>query len=187
MEEFELVKKIQNDDRDAFNDLVIAYQQKVFHIAYSMLFDYEDASDASQEVFVKIYRYINSFRFDSSLSTWIYRITKNVCYDFLRKKKVATVSLDNDSDDSPKPEITDNSNSPETIADAHDLQALVQSALKELDENSRFVITLYDIEGLSYDEISRILKLPLGTVKSRLNRAREKLKKILLPKRELFL
>ena len=179
-----MIELIQSGDRQAFNRLVTEYQQKVINISFGMLSDYEEACDAAQEVFVKIYRYIGGFRGDSSLSTWIYRITKNVCSDFLRKRRENAVSID---DSEKNIEINDNSFSPEHSAEKTERQRLLRSAISELDENSRTVIVLYEMEDMSYEEISKVLDMPVGTVKSRLNRAREKLKKILLPNKELFL
>ena len=186
MDEKQILKRIQAGDRFTFAELVETYQTKVIHISYSMLSDYEDACDAAQEVFVKVFRSAESFRGDSSLSTWIYRITKNVCTDFLRKRKETTVSIDEEKDDAPKYDIPDTSKSPEQISERNETQKLVREALSELDTDSRLIITMFDIEGLSYDEIAGVLKIPIGTVKSRLNRAREKLKKILLKKSEHF-
>ena len=185
MDDNRLMTLISHGDRQAFASLVDLYQTRVIHIAYGMLF--EDACDASQEVFVKIYRSADTFRSESTLSTWIYRITKNVCIDFLRKRKEATLSLDDNQDDAPKIEIEDRKFSPEENAETHEIQQLVHDAISQLDDNSRLIITMFDIDGLSYDEISSILEIPAGTVKSRLNRARSKLRKILSEKRELFL
>ncbi len=186
MDEKKLIKRIKSGDRYAFDELVREYQTKVIHIAYAMLSDYEEANDAAQETFVKVYRFVDNFRHDSSLSTWIYRITKNVCLDFLRKRKEATISIDEENEDGKRIEIEDSSKTPEKIAEENERRKLLRKALAELDDNSRMMITLYELEGMSYDEIADILKIPVGTVKSRLNRAREKLKKILFEKRELF-
>lgn len=186
MDEKKLIGLIQSGDRQAFNELVEIYQTKVIHISYGMLSDYEDACDAAQEVFVKVYRSIGNFRGDSSLSTWIYRIAKNVCMDFLRKRKEPSLSIDEEKDDGPKLEIEDNSKSPEQIAEKNEISRMVWSAVEKLDDKSRMIITMFDFEGLSYDEISAALEVPVGTVKSRLNRAREKLKKLLSENREHF-
>lgn len=187
MDEKQLIELIQSGDRQAFNELVERYQNKVIHLSYGMLSDYQDACDAAQEVFVKVYRSLDNFRGESSLATWIYRITKNVCADFLRKRKDHLVSLDEQNEEGIKIEIVDTSKSPEQIAEKKEIQRLVHEALKALDDNSKLIITMFDLEGLSYDEISIVLNLPIGTVKSRLNRAREKLKKNLAKNREHFL
>jgi len=187
MDEKALINKIHSGDRDAFNELVTGYQQRVFNISYSMLSDYEDAVDASQEVFIRVYRSIDKFRGESSLSTWIFRITKNICMDFLRKRKEASISIDKEDEEGQKMEIEDSSKSPEHIAEQNETAKIVRNAINELDDNSRLIITMFDLEGMSYDEISAVLKIPIGTVKSRLNRAREKIKKNLWEKREQIL
>lgn len=187
MDELLLIERIKAGDRQAFNVLIEMYQSKVIHFAYSMLSDYEDACDASQEAFIKIYKSLGAFRGDSKFSTWVYRITKNVCTDYLRKKKGKIVSIDEEKDDEPKLEIIDTSKNPENISIQNETTKIVRDALKQLDESSRTIITMFDIEGASYDEISKIMDIPMGTVKSRLNRARDKLRKILSEKREHFL
>ncbi|MDO4618122.1 MAG: sigma-70 family RNA polymerase sigma factor [Clostridia bacterium] len=185
MTDNELVAKIKKGDMHAFSALVKAYESKVINISYSLLSSREDALDAAQEIFVKIYRNIDSFRGDSTVSTWIYRITKNVCCDYLRKRKSNVISLDEEDEDK-KIEIPDETSSPGEVLEKKETVNLVRNAISKLDENQRIVITLFDIEGLSYEEISDIIKCPLGTVKSRLYRARESLRKILADHRELF-
>ena len=141
----------------------------------------------SQEVFIKVYKNIGSFRGDSSVSTWIFRITQNVCKDFLRKRRAVIQSLDADDDDEPKLEIADESESPEYVSERNEKTELLRRAIAKLDENQRVVLTLFDLNGMSYEEIAAIVKCPVGTVKSRLYRAREALRKILAENRELFL
>lgn len=189
--EKELILKCKQNDREAFNQLVEAYQSKIINLAYGMLSNKEDAYDAAQEVFIKVYRGIEGFKEQASFSTWIYRITVNVCNDILRKrmKTVSTVSLyqgSEDEDDRPL-EIKDEKPTPEEYMEMSETQKAVRYALDELSEEYKAVITLYDLEGLSYDEISAVLKCPVGTIKSRLNRARRLLAKKLSEKRELFL
>ncbi len=187
MTDGELVSKIKKGDMAAFDKLVADYSKRVSNIAYSLLSDREDALDAAQEVFIRVYKNIGNFRGESTVSTWIYRITKNVCTDFLRKRRSNIISLDDDNEDGPKLEIADETTSPEQIAEQNERVVAVRKAIAALDENQRTVITLFDINGLSYEEISAILKCPLGTVKSRLYRARDSLRKILSENRELFL
>lgn len=188
MTDAELVAKIKKGDMTAFDKLVAEYDKKVVNIAYSLLSDREDALDAAQEVFIKVYKNIGTFRGESSVSTWIYRITKNVCTDILRKRKATVISLDDsDDDEGAKIEIADESSSPEQLAVQNEKINAVRAAIAALDENQRVLVTLYDINGLSYEEIAGVLKCPLGTVKSRLYRARESLRKILSENKELFL
>lgn len=187
MTDTELVAKIKKGDMNAFDKLVSEYNKRVINIAYSLLSDREEALDAAQEVFIRVYKNIGNFRGDSSLSTWIYRITKNICTDILRKRKGVVISLDDEQEDAPKLEIADESSSPEHISERNEKNRIVREAIAALDENQRTLITLYDINGLSYEEIAAVLKCPLGTVKSRLYRARESLRKILSENRELFI
>ncbi|MBQ7794598.1 MAG: sigma-70 family RNA polymerase sigma factor [Clostridia bacterium] len=186
MTDNELVAKIKKGDMSAFDELVAAYNRRVANIAYSLLSDREDALDAAQEVFVRVYKSVGSFRGESTVSTWIYRITKNVCTDILRKRRTSVISLDNDDEDEPKTEIADESTAPEQVAERNARIFAVRAAIAQLDVNMRTVITLCDINGLSYEETASVLKCPIGTVKSRLYRAREALRKILSENKELF-
>ncbi len=189
MSEDEFVQKLKSGDRDAFNSMVNAYQMKVINIAYRMLSSEEDALDAAQETFIKVYKSINSFKGSSTFSTWIYRICTNVCNDILRKRMKSSgfISLDDDgSDENPKTDIADSSPTPEQSYELSERQRLVHEGINMLSDEYRKVIILYDIEGLSYEEISVILSCPIGTIKSRLNRARNNLKKILSENMELF-
>jgi len=186
--EKELLAKLKDGDRDAFNILVEAYQQKVINLAYGMLSSQEDAYDAAQETFIRIYKNIGEFKGASSLSTWIYRICTNICNDMLRKRSKVrgTISLDAEDEDNPVHRLADDTPTPEQAVELSERQAAVRRAIAELSEEYRSVILLFDIEGLSYDEISAILNCPIGTIKSRLSRARANLKKILSQNRELF-
>ena len=190
MSEKELIQKLKNGDREAFNQFVELYQLKVIKLAYSMLSSEEDAYDAAQETFIRVYKNIDSFKSASSLPTWIYRICANICNDMLRKrmKTKNIISIDADEEEeSPVVNIADNSPTPDESYEMTERQQAVKAAIDMLSEEYKAVIVLYDMEGLSYEEIAEVLKCPIGTIKSRLNRARAKLKKILSEKRELFL
>lgn len=191
MSETELIKRCQKGDREAFDELVQIYQSQVINIAYGMLSDREDAYDAAQEAFIKVYRNIGNFKGKSSLSTWIYRIVSNVCNDFLRKRQrggvVVSMNSVTSEDDDKDMDITDTAPTPEELVELSEEQRALRIAISELSAEYREIITLSDIEQLSYEEISEVLKCPTGTVKSRLNRARNALRKKLLKKRELFL
>lgn len=188
MTENDLIKKCKQGNREAFNKLFSSYQQQVINIAYGMLSDREDAFDAAQEVFVRVYKNIGSFKEESSFTTWIYRITSNVCSDILRKRQrsAKVVSINQMSEENKETDIPDTSPTPEENAFLNERQRAVREAISELREEYRVIITLCDIEEMSYDDIADILKLPKGTVKSRINRARTALKKNLEKKRELF-
>lgn len=189
MTENDLIKKCKSGNREAFNALFSRYQTQVINIAYGMLSDREDACDAAQEVFVKVYKSIGSFNEQSSFTTWLYRITANTCSDFLRKRQRGgnVVSISGFTEENKEFDIEDESASVEEGIELSERQAAVRKAISELKEEHRLIITMCDLEGMSYDQISEILKIPPGTVKSRINRARAALKKNLLEKRELFL
>ncbi|MGN0106556.1 MAG: RNA polymerase sigma factor [Hominilimicola sp.] len=188
MTENDLIKKCKRGSREAFNILFSRYQSQVVNIAYSMLSDREDAFDAAQEVFVRVYKNIESFKEQASFTTWLYRITSNVCSDILRKRQKDTnvVSINQFVDENKDMDIKDDSQTIEENMELSERQSAVRNAINELKEEYRVVITLCDIEGMSYDEMSNMLNIPTGTVKSRINRARNALKKILMKKRELF-
>ncbi len=189
MTDQEMIAGCKKGSRDAFNELVLKYQKQVFNIAYGMLSDYEDASDAAQEVFVKVYRSIASFKGQASFTTWLYRICANVCNDILRKRqrRGISISLDAEESDSGAPsEIPSSEPTPEESLEQNERQRAVRDAINSLSAEYREVIVYSDLQQLSYDEISAILRCPVGTVKSRLNRARNALRKNLSDKRELF-
>lgn len=188
MTENDLIKQCKGGNREAFNELFTIYQQQVINVAYSMLSDREDAFDATQEVFVRVYKNIESFKEQSSFATWLYRITSNVCSDMLRKRQrsAKTVSINQVSEEGREADIPDTALTPEENAFMTERQRAVREAINSLKEEYRVIITLCDIEDMSYDRIAEMLKLPKGTVKSRINRARGALKKKLMEKRELF-
>jgi len=186
-----LLERAKSGDIAAFEQLIDSYQRKIFNIALRMLGNYDDAGDLTQEVLIRIYRSIRSFKEQSSFSTWIYRITTNVCLDEIRKRKNRKViSLDEEikfDDGDMKRQIESDEPTPEETAETEDLKKIVNDAIARLNEEHRIVIVLRDIQGLSYEEIAEVLKCPEGTVKSRINRARQALKNILVSKRELLL
>ena len=190
MPETDLIKRCKNGDRDAFNQLVAEYQTKVVNIAYGMLSDSEDALDAAQEVFIRVYRGIGYFREKSSFSTWLYRITSNVCADILRWRQrsgnVISISNENDTFPLSAADIRDTAPTPEERVEITEQHKAVREAMSMIKDEYREVLTLYDVQGMSYKTISEILKVPEGTIKSRLNRARISLRKILYEKTDLF-
>ena len=191
MPEIDLIKRCKQGDRSAFNELVTEYQSRVVNIAYGMLSDSDDALDAAQEVFIRVYKGIGEFQEKSSFNTWLYRITSNVCADILRKrqKNGRVISIDQSgTDDGAETvmNIRDNAPTPEERVEITEQHKAVREAMAEIKDEYREVLTLFDVQGLSYKTISEILKVPEGTVKSRLNRARVSLKKILSEKLELF-
>jgi len=185
-----LLERSKAGDVSAFEMLIEAYQKKIFNLAYRIVGNYDDAGDLAQEALIRIFRSIAGFKEQSSFSTWVYRITTNVCLDDIRKKKnKKVISLDEEihvEDGEMKRQIMSDDPLPDEVAEKEEMRRLVNDAINTLPEEQRLVISLRDIQGLTYDEIADVLDCPSGTVKSRINRARQALKNVLLKKRELF-
>ncbi len=183
-----LVERIRTGDQRAFKLLVERYQRKVYSIALGMLKDKEEARDVAQEAFVKVYRYIEHFKGDSSFYTWLYRITSNLCIDLIRKRGSARASDHVEFDESAQHDISDvgqgklgarlGTNPHKSILQ-RELAEKITAAIYQIPEAHREILLLREVEGLSYEEISDILKIPKGTVMSRLFHARLKMQKIL--------
>lgn len=183
-----LIKRCQKGDIDAFEELISKYQKTAYNIALKTLKNPEDAMDASQEALIKVYKSMKTFKSDSKFSTWLYRIVVNTCLDYIKKQSKAKVySLDKEletNDGEIKREVRDNSLTPEEAFEKKETKKLVRDSIHKLDEKHKAVIVLRDIEGFSYDEIADIIECNIGTVKSRIKRAREKLKQIILNEME---
>lgn len=182
-EEMEIVNLVKNGTSSAFEKLVLENQTNVYNLALKMVGDRDDAFDMSQEAFIKAYSSIGSFRGDSRFSVWLYRLTTNVCLDFLRSKERKShgslTYIDEDGEDGKEMEIPDERYTPETELEKSELRDAVSRGLAQLPKEYRAILLLREIEGLSYDEISLTLNLEVGTVKSRIFRARKKLCAIL--------
>jgi len=173
-----IIQKVLSGDTNAFEELVIANQKNVYNLALKMTRNEEDALDVSQEAFVKAYQQLGAFRGESRFSVWMYRLTYNLCIDFIRKKsKQNTVSLDytggEDNSESTF-EIPDLRDLPEDSAVRKETRETIKQCIDELTEDHREVLVMREITGMSYDEIAETLRVSVGTVKSRLARARTK-------------
>lgn len=171
----ELVHRVQNGNIAAFEELVRRYERKVYNIAYRLLGNEEDATEALQDTFLRAYRFIPKFAFKSSFYTWLYRIATNVSLTRLRRRKKAEViSLDAPIADSDnlKFDLPDTGQTPEEAFAQKRLREKLDQAVKRLPEEYRAVVILRDLEGLSNEEVSKILKLSVPAVKSRLHRGR---------------
>ena len=178
--ETELISRAQSGDRNAFSELVRNHGQGVMNVVYRMCGDLQIAEDTAQETFIQAWIHLSSYRPQTSLRNWLYRIAVNAATDMLRKEKRI---LPNSMDDLP---LTDGRPGPEMLVSQQERIALVQKAVLSLPDASRAVLVLREYEGLSYQEISATLDIPVGTVMSRLNYARKILKdkleqKFLLP------
>ena len=184
-----LVQHAKAGDRNAFAALVSAYETKIYNLALRYLGNREDAMDASQEVFLRVFRFLPGFQEESGFSTWIYRIGVNVCKDMLAKqsrRNEQSLEVEDEDDEQRTMELADHRYTPEQIVENAELRSVLSEAIAALPDQQREVIVLRDIQGLSYDENSNVLSLESGTVKSRLSRARENLRKKLLQNGNIF-
>lgn len=174
-----LVRAAANGDEEAFAQLVRLHENKVYHLALRLCGSPEDAMDVAQDAFLAAWRGLPNFRGEAGFSTWLYRLVNNAAIDHLRKtkKQQSDVSLD---DDEGRLELPDGGPGPQETAEGGELRTAVAAGLDLLGDDHRQVLVLREIQQLSYDEISDALGLDLGTVKSRLSRARSALRKILL-------
>ena len=186
MDEPALIAAAQGGDREAFNDLVIQYQSIAYNVAYRVLSDADAASDATQDAFFSAYRAISRFR-GGSFKAWVLRIVTNACYDQLRsKKRRPTTSLDADPDSDGGKWDVDPAERPERYVERQELGQTIQQGLETLPVEQRTVVVLCDIQGMRYEEIARAVGTSVGTVKSRLNRGRRKLRDYLQENAELL-
>ena len=189
-DDIDLIRRSQQGDKNAFNQLVGRYHTRIYNYAFSQTRNHDDAQDVAQEAFVRAWGSIRSFRGDASFSTWLTRITRNLFLDIQKKRKHdPRLSLDElleSSDTNPVREVADDAAGPEDIALTNEKVDTVRRAILTLAPEHREILTLYDLQQYSYEEITQILKLPMGTVKSRLNRARRALRDKLMPVRELL-
>ncbi len=182
-EEAKIIRAVVDGNANAFEDLVLEYQKQVYHIALKMTGNEEDALDLSQETFLKAFRTLPSFRGEAGFGSWLYRMTANLCIDFLRKKKrqgsEQILSLDTEEEDRRPTELPDLRYEPQSALEKKETREKVQAGLQKLPHEQRLILVLRDVEGFSYQEISDALKIELGTVKSRIYRARAHLARLL--------
>ncbi len=185
-----LIHRCQQGDLNAFNELVQRYEKVVYNFAYRLTGSYDDANDVAQDAFVRAYNAIRSFRGDSAFSTWLFRITTNVFLD--EKKKTRSrpqQSLDEYielEESSVGRQIEDPSPTPEEILGDKERGEVLANAIASLPDYQRAMVLLYHVHEKSYEEIAEMMKLPIGTVKSRLNRARLALKDKLSGMKDFF-
>ena len=181
-EDNELIRSFNAGSKGAFDSLVLKYQDRIFNLCYRYLGDHEEADDSAQEAFIKVYRSLKKFRFESAFSTWLYRIAVNTCKNKLSSQKYRRdrkmVRLDNGrGGGSQINTIGDTSGSPENNLEKKERDILIQKAINSLPDDFKSVVVLRDVEGLSYEMTARITGYNIGTVKSKLSRARERLRK----------
>jgi RNA polymerase sigma-70 factor (ECF subfamily) len=186
MNEPQLIARAQKGDLDAFNDLVYHYQDMAYNVAYRVLGNEDAASDATQDAFIKAYKALHQYR-GGSFKAWLLRIVTNCCYDLLRTaQRRPSTPIDDLVEDDEHSDILENTDdeSPEDWVDREELGRLIQRGIAELPPDQRTVLVLSDIEGMPYEEIAAVTSVALGTVKSRLSRARAKLREFLTERQE---
>jgi len=185
VEESLFIARLKANDDAAYDELVRTYNASIFHVAYRMLSDSAEASDVVQEIFLKVFRNIDGFKGEAALKTWIFRIAFSEILNRLRwwkrRYRYSTVSLD----DPPNGNgnglyVADSKPTPQEILESKEQETAIQQALSRLSSDHRSIVVLRDIEGFSYGEIAEVLGISIGTVKSRLARARGDLKKSLM-------
>jgi RNA polymerase sigma-70 factor (ECF subfamily) len=189
-EERAIIERCKRGDLGAFNELVRRYEKQVYNFAYRLTKNYDDANDISQEAFLRVFNAIGSFRGDATFSTWLFRITTNAFLDERKRSRAHPhSSLDEYmelGESSVARQIEDTAPQPGAVMEQKEREELLSSAVGGLPEYQRAMVVLYHGQQKSYEEIAEIMNLPIGTVKSRLNRARLALKEKLSPIRELF-
>lgn len=177
-ENVDAIERLKRGDLSAFEDIVRRHQDRIYNLCRYMLQDTHDAQDAAQDVFVKAYAGLKAFKPDASLYTWLYRIAVNTCLDYKRKSRPEQPQDESFLLD----DLASTEPSPEQRYQSKEIGQAIQAALQKLPEHLRAAIVLKEIEELSYEEIAEVLHTSLGTVKSRISRAREELRRLLQKK-----
>lgn len=174
-----LVNRARKDDSAAYDELIRRYQERIYATVYHMTSNHEDANDITQETFIKAYRALSSFKGDSSFYTWIYRIAVNKTINFLKTRKnrvhMSLNDLDFNAENDPDLVALVSDKTPRRDLNLAELQEKLNEAMQKLSEVHRLVVTLHDVQGLSHDEIAKIIGCNVGTVRSRLFYARQQL------------
>ena len=184
-EELQIIEKVKSGDGNAFEELVLANQHNVYNLALKLTKNEEDAQDVSQEAFFKAYTQLDSYRGESRFSVWMYRLTYNLCIDFLRKKPRAVMvplTYQEDDKDEAVIEIPDLRNLPEDTVLRNELRKTINESINELAHDFKEILVMREISAMSYSDIAATLSINEGTVKSRLARARKNLINILVSK-----
>jgi len=176
-EDFQLIHLFKQDPEGAVRKILEEYQDRIFNLCVYMLGSREDAQDAAQDAFIKLYRSFKNFTPEASIYTWLYRIAVNTCIDY--KRRPQRLLVDNGD---PINRIAAPGPSPERIYESKEASRLVQVALEGLSSELNTVIILREIEGFSYEDIAEVLQISMGTVKSRISRARDALRQLLRDK-----
>jgi RNA polymerase sigma-70 factor (ECF subfamily) len=183
-EDFGLIKRFKDGDSSAFGEIVLKYQDRIYNLCRHMLGNLHDAEDAAQDAFLKAYQALPKFQPDASLYTWLYRIATNTCIDYRRKPVFESLFRSSADGEELVHDRASDEPSPERLYQSRQLDQALQESLRKLSPKLRAIIVLKEIEELSYEEIAETLDISMGTVKSRISRAREELQESLKKFRE---
>ena len=175
----DLINRFKSGDKSAFESIILNYQDRIYNLCLYMLGSKHDAEDAAQDTFFKAYRSLNDFKPNASLYTWLYRIAVNTCIDYKRKPLLESLFRRSDTGEEMVIEHPSDSPSPEKEYESKQIQGALQEALRKLSPKLRAAIVMKEMEGLSYEEIADTLDVSIGTVKSRISRARDELRTLL--------
>ena len=176
-DDLDLIDRFKNGDTSAFGEIVLRYQDKVYNLCRHMLGNAADADDAGQDVFLKAYQALPKFQPDASLYTWLYRIATNTCIDYKRRPLFESLFGDSGEGERLVHDLATDAPSPEKLYQAKEIDRALQACLGKLSPKLRAIIVLKEVEELSYEEMAETLDISMGTVKSRIARAREELQK----------
>lgn len=178
-EDLKLIDRFKIGDASAFEELVLKYQDRIYNLCRHMLGNAHDAEDAAQDVFIKAYRGLRKFQPNASLYTWLYRIATNTCIDYKRKPFFASLFHHSEHSEETMIDTPSDAPSPERLYESKQMDRALWTSLGKLSAKLRSAIILKEIEGLSYEEIAEALDISIGTVKSRISRAREELQRLM--------
>ncbi len=179
-----LVQRAQRGNQDAFAALVTRHQRYVYNLAYRLLGDGREAEDLAQEAFLRVWKGLNTFRGDAKFTTWLYRIVTNLCYN--RLEGLRRELLDLSVDDGDLAHALSHAKEPPVVVETAESYAFLHRQVAALPTKYQLVISLFYLQGFSYQEMAQVLEMPLGTVKTHLFRARQRLKQYLLAEQELW-
>jgi RNA polymerase sigma-70 factor (ECF subfamily) len=183
-DDLSLISRFKTGDISAFEEILLRHQDKIYNLCRRMLGNSHDAEDATQDVFLKAYQNINKFKPEASLYTWLFRIAVNTCIDYKREPFFESLFKSSKEGDVFVVDSPTGSPSPDRLYESKQISDAIQLTLSRLPVKLRAVIVLKEIEGLSYEEIAEVLDVSIGTVKSRISRARDDLKEVLKKFRE---
>jgi RNA polymerase sigma-70 factor (ECF subfamily) len=190
-EDSAIIARFQSGKKEAFDDLVQKHRDRVYRYAIHLTKNAEEANDVVEDAFIRVYRSLMDFRGDSMFTTWLYRIVTN-CFLDMRKRRhqsreVSLEDLTGPQCEVAKPLISEDLRSPHEHIEIRERIGLIATALKQLPQSHQTILMMYHADSMSYDEIAGSLRLPIGTVKSRLNRSRLRLRQALHPWRKVFI